>query len=91
MKKLLAWFGAAIVVAMILGAFFYLYKKSQSKPVVFMTETAETADIVKKTVATGSIVPRREVEVKPRVTGVLAEPPAPEAVAISIEGEAQNR
>ena len=28
---------------------------------------------MKKTVATGSIVPRREVEVKPKVTGVLAE------------------
>lgn len=73
MKKLLAYLGAAIVVLMIGGAFFYLYKKSQSKPIVFTTETAETADIIKKTVATGSIVPRREVEVKPRVSGVLAE------------------
>jgi HlyD family secretion protein len=34
---------------------------------------AEIADITKKTVATGSIVPRREVEVKPKVTGVLSE------------------
>ncbi len=73
MKKVLTWFGAALVVLMIGGAFVYLYKKSQSKPVVFQTETAELADIVKKTVATGSIVPRREVEVKPKVTGVLAE------------------
>jgi HlyD family secretion protein len=73
MKKVLTWFGAALVVLVIGGAFVYLYKKSQSKPVVFQTEMAETADIVKKTVATGSIVPRREVEVKPKVTGVLAE------------------
>jgi HlyD family secretion protein len=61
------------VVLMIGGAFVYLYKKSQTKPVVFQTESPEIADIVKKTVATGSIVPRREVEVKPRVTGVLTE------------------
>ncbi len=73
MKKILTWFAGAVVVFMIIGAFVYLYKKSQSKPVVFQTETAEVADIVKKTVATGSIVPRREVEVKPRVSGVLAE------------------
>jgi HlyD family secretion protein len=73
MKKILTWLGAAIVILMIGGAFVYLYKKSRSKPVTFQTETAEVADIVKKTVATGSIVPRREVEVKPRVTGVLTE------------------
>ena len=73
MKKILTWLLALVVVLIIGGAFAYLYKKSQSKPVTFQTETAETADIVKKTVATGSIVPRREVEVKPKVTGVLSE------------------
>ncbi len=73
MKKILTWLLALITLAIIGGAFFYLYKKSQSKPVVFQTETPEIADITKKTVATGSIVPRREVEVKPKVTGVLAE------------------
>ena len=73
MKKVLTYLLAALFVAVVFAAFFYLYKKSQSKPVVFQTETAEVADIVKKTVATGSIVPRREVEVKPKVTGVLAE------------------
>ncbi|HEY5920788.1 MAG TPA: efflux RND transporter periplasmic adaptor subunit [Kofleriaceae bacterium] len=65
-------FGVGLVM-IIGGAFFYLYKKSQAKPVIFQTETAEVADITKKTVATGSIVPRREVEVKPKVTGVLSE------------------
>jgi HlyD family secretion protein len=73
MKKILTWFAAGVVILMIGGAFYYLYSKSQTKPVVFQTESPEIADIVKKTVATGSIVPRREVEVKPRVTGVLAE------------------
>lgn len=73
MKRILAYLLAALFIAAVFGAFFYLYRKSQAKPVVFETETAATADIVKKTVATGSIVPRREVEVKPKVTGVLAE------------------
>ncbi|NVB83018.1 MAG: efflux RND transporter periplasmic adaptor subunit [Kofleriaceae bacterium] len=73
MKRVLSYLLAAVVVLIIGGAFFYLYKKSKAKPVVFQTETAEMADITKKTVATGSIVPRREVEVKPKVTGVLTE------------------
>jgi len=73
MKKILSYALLGIVALIILGAFGYLYKKSQSKPVTFQTEQPEIADITKKTVATGSIVPRREVEVKPKVTGVLAE------------------
>src|ERR1043166_7554718 len=73
MKTVLKGLVIVLVALPILAAFAYLYKKSQSKPVVWQTETAEIADITKKTVATGSIVPRREVEVKPKVTGVLAE------------------
>ncbi len=73
MKRVLTWFFLALVVFLIGLAFFYLYKKSQSHPVIYQTETAEKTDIIKKTVATGSIVPRREVEVKPKVTGVLSE------------------
>ena len=73
MKKVITWFFAVLLVAIIGGAFYYLYKKSQTKPVVFQTEQAEVTDLVKKTVATGSIVPRQEVEVKPKVTGVLSE------------------
>lgn len=73
MKRVLAWAFGAILVLVIGGAFLFLYKKSQAKPVVFQTEMPEIADITKKTVATGSIVPRREVEVKPKVTGVLSE------------------
>src|SRR5262245_5754161 len=73
MKRILTYLLAGMFVIIVLSAFVYLYKKSKAKPVVFKTETAEVADIIKKTVATGSIVPRREVEVKPKVTGVLSE------------------
>ncbi|HEY5935140.1 MAG TPA: efflux RND transporter periplasmic adaptor subunit [Kofleriaceae bacterium] len=73
MKRILTWLFVLILVFVIGLAFFVLWKKSRSKPVVYQTETAEVTDIIKKTVATGSIVPRREVEVKPKVTGVLSE------------------
>jgi HlyD family secretion protein len=73
MKTALKWLVILVVALPILAAFVYLYKKSQSKPVVWQTEQAEVTDLTKKTVATGSIVPRREVEVKPKVTGVLSQ------------------
>ena len=59
----------------VLGAFawtlFFLYEKSKPKPTVFETTSPQLLDIVKKTVAPGAIVPRREVTIKPRVSGVL--------------------
>ena len=73
MKKILTVILGLLVVLFIGWAFFYLYQKSHAKPVVFQTETGEVTDVIKKTVATGSIVPRREVEVKPKVAGVLSE------------------
>ena len=73
MKRILTYLLAALFVLIVGAAFIYLYKKSKAKPVVFQTESAEVSDITKKTVATGSIVPREEVEVKPKVTGVLSE------------------
>lgn len=59
----------------VVGAFvltlLFLYNKSQAKPAVFQTAKPVTMDIVKKTVAPGAIVPRREVAIKPHVSGTL--------------------
>lgn len=73
MKRIVV--GLVIVLACIpvVGSFVYLYKKSRAAPIRYATETAETSDITKKTVATGSVVPRQAVEVKPKLTGVLSE------------------
>jgi HlyD family secretion protein len=64
-----------VIGIVIVGAFawtlLFLYNKSQAKPVVYKTEKPFVTDIVKKTVATGAIVPRQEVEIKPRVSGVI--------------------
>ena len=73
MKRILGWFFLSLLVLLIGLAFVVLWLKSQSKPVIFETESPEIADITKKTVATGAIVPRKEVDVKPKVTGLLAE------------------
>lgn len=53
------------------GTIFYLYGKSRQKPVVFETSTAFVTDITKKTVATGKVVPRQEIDIKPQVSGII--------------------
>ncbi len=59
----------------LIGAFgytlFYLFQKSQTKPVVYTTASPFTETIIKKTVATGSIVPRKEIAIKPMVSGII--------------------
>lgn len=61
-----------IVVAFTIGIY-YIYSKDQQDPVVYQTEQASTNTIVKKTVATGSIVPKEEVLIKPNISGIIEE------------------
>ena len=73
MKKILPWlFGIAVFCGLIY-TFYFLYQKSQQKPVVYSTEMASVRDVINKTVATGSIVPREEVDIKPQVSGIISE------------------
>jgi HlyD family secretion protein len=49
----------------------FLYQKSQAKPLPVKTAKARVMDLAKKAVAPGAIIPRREITIKPRVSGVL--------------------
>lgn len=60
-----------ILFGIFIWTFYFLYKKSQKAPVVFTTLSAFDTTIVKKTVATGSIVPRKEVNMKSQVSGII--------------------
>ncbi len=66
-----------LVIFIILGLFgytlYYLWDKSKEKPVVYKTEMPAYNNIIKKTVATGSVVPRKEIEIKPVVSGIISE------------------
>jgi len=55
------------------GAMYYLYQKNAEDPVVYETEQASKQTIIKKTVATGSILPLEEVLIKPNISGVIEE------------------
>ena len=71
LKKTLLILVAVVLVAAFAGTFWFLWAKSQEPPVVWGTETPFTTDIVKKTVATGAVVPRKEVDIKPQVSGIV--------------------
>ncbi len=73
MKRILPVLIVLACVAAAVGTMWFLWAKSKKRPVPVRTESAEVRDIVQKTVATGAIVPREEVEIKPRVSGVLEE------------------
>ncbi len=69
--------GTIITLAVILIAFAfgirYIYLKDQKDPVVYKVEKPYTYSIIKKTVATGSIVPKEEVLIKPNISGIIDE------------------
>ncbi len=71
MKRILPFLIVVGIAAVFIGTLMFLYQKSQTAPIVFETQQAVVTDIVKKTVATGSLVPRQEIEIKPRVSGVI--------------------
>lgn len=49
----------------------YLFGKSKKEEIVYQTISPFKTNIVKKTVATGSVLPRKEVEIKPQVSGII--------------------
>ncbi|MBE0641413.1 MAG: efflux RND transporter periplasmic adaptor subunit [Bacteroidales bacterium] len=65
--------GIVVLAGVFIWTLVFLYQKSQEKPVVFETKTPFVSNVVKKTVATGAVVPRREVEIKPQVSGIIEE------------------
>jgi len=71
MKFILKLFFTLLILAVFAGTLYFLWEKSKEKPIVFKTEKAFTADIVSKAVATGSIVPRKEIDIKPQISGVV--------------------
>jgi len=71
MKRIFSFLTVILLVSSFLGTGYFLYQKSEEPPVVYETDSVFVTDIVKKTVATGSIVPRQEIEVKSQVSGVV--------------------
>ncbi|WP_138432242.1 efflux RND transporter periplasmic adaptor subunit [Winogradskyella algicola] len=63
-----------ILIVVVFGvSLFYLWSKNQEDPITYTSETPTEQTIVVKTVATGSIVPKEEVLIKPNISGVVDE------------------
>ncbi|MBJ2173700.1 efflux RND transporter periplasmic adaptor subunit [Aureibaculum sp. A20] len=73
MKKSVTIFILLFIIVTFSAAMYYLYTKNAEDPVVYETEKPTTQTIIKKTVATGSILPVEEVLIKPNISGVIQE------------------
>jgi len=71
MKKTVTIIVLLLIVALFGFSIFYLYQKDQEPPVKFDTESPVNDTIVMETVATGTIIPREEVPVKPNISGII--------------------
>ena len=56
-----------------LGTFAFLYTKSKPKVSVYQTAKATISDLEKSTVATGTIVPRDQILIKPQISGIISD------------------
>lgn len=70
-KKTLRYTVLIAFLGLLVYTFYYLYRKNQEPDVVYETTSATYSDIVRQTVATGSVLPRQEILIKPKVSGIV--------------------
>ncbi len=73
MKKTVTIIILLLIAVVFGGSLYYLYQKNQEDPVTYETEQTTVETIIKKAVATGSIVPKEEVLIKPNISGIIEE------------------
>lgn len=71
MKKFIWYAVLGLITVVFIGTAVFLYNKSQEKPVIYTSDAVFKTTIIKKTVAVGKVIPRREVEIKSQVSGVV--------------------
>ncbi|MBK3518618.1 efflux RND transporter periplasmic adaptor subunit [Carboxylicivirga marina] len=73
MKKIVKIFISVLFVGLVIFGFVYLYNKSKVKDIIYETKNPSVDNVIQKTVATGSVTPRKEILIKPQVSGIIAE------------------
>lgn len=68
--KIALW---VIVALLFVGPFVYLFINSRQKDAVYEVVTPTMSEVERTTVLTGKIEPRDEIEIKPQVSGIIAE------------------
>lgn len=71
-KKIMRIVYLLIFAVLFIWTIAFLYQKSQPKIIAYKAEAPTFIDISEKTVATGKVVPRKEIEIKPQgVSGII--------------------
>lgn len=73
MKKVLKIALFLILALIVVGTFFFLWKKQQPKEVTYEIVTSEIGNIENTSVATGTVSPRDEILIKPQIPGIISE------------------
>ena len=60
-----------VIAIFFIAALIWFGKKNQSAVVTYETEKPFKTSIEKKTVATGTVTPLEEIEIKPQITGII--------------------
>ena len=71
MKKTLKWVGLGILILGALWAAVFFMKSNSKSAIEYDTHKPFTANIEKKTVATGKVIPEDEIEIKPQISGII--------------------
>lgn len=73
MKKFFKILLFVVIALIFVGTFAFLYTKSKPKEVIYDTYTATIGNLEKTTVATGTIVPRDQILIKPQISGIISD------------------
>jgi len=63
--------GIVIFALLSIALAYYFYQQNNKDPFIYKKVKPKIEDVLKKTVATGSVKPRKEVNIKPQVSGVV--------------------
>ena len=72
-KKIMRTILLSLLGLMVLGTFYFLWKKAQPVEIVYEVVSPEKGTIETKTVATGNVEPRFEILIKPQISGIISE------------------
>ena len=73
MKKILRILIWTLVAAAFIGTFVYLYNNSKKHESVYALVSPSMGNLERTTLLTGKIEPRDEIEIKPQISGIIAE------------------
>lgn len=71
MNKIVKYVLIALLIIAVLWAAMFFIKSNSKGAITFETQKPFISSIVKKTVATGKVIPEDEVEIKPQISGII--------------------